>query len=547
MQIHFNGFWDGFHDHTNPNTDKFFLDLMTKVYGEECTVGSFENSDVLIENVRIQPITFIPSKLKAKQWRHTYLYSGESYILSNRDEYTCVLYGQRNHGNTVNVPLYVSYLYCNNIIPRTLKTIPTNDIVTVIDNPNGKFRSAFLSELQKHIPVTHAGNFRKNTNINLSKISYASKEFLDYVGKFKFVVTMENSQEDTYITEKIMHGLMAGNVPIYWGSPRICDYVNSKRFIHVRNEEDFATVSQQLKQMTEEEWTKITQEPIFTEFGRTYTLEAIAKHIKCVLQKGSFDLSKVVVICNSDFEPQRYVSMNTMLEDIGILPHEREFICPTYKHLIIEDMFKKHVKEDLCRGNLCSDFHGRGTLKKSELSLILNMKAAYEWIERSYSDGIFLVLESDVFALQNVMKFNECLSVLKDKVWSCVSIGGIDSPFTDKFPFRNYPSPYRRFPDAKKILSHSKEDISSPTDKVRFIRKFGMRCCDSLLFSYKGIKQVVNYMNIEDRNFGTPFDYYLTQKTEIDMDFKFYWTSVSYFDQASNRGLVESTIQKDFS
>lgn len=547
VKIYFNGFWGGFHEHTNENTDKFLLDLMKEVYGEQCIVASLEDAEVLIENVRIEPYTSIPSKLKAKQWRHTYLFSGESYILKNRDEYTCVLYGQRNHGNTVNVPLYVSYLYCNNIVPRTLETIPTGSAISIIDNPNGNFRSAFLSELERHIPVTYAGSYRKNTNVDLSKISYASDAFLNYIGQFKFVVTMENSQEDTYITEKIMHGLMAGNIPIYWGSPRICDYINSKRFIRVTNEEEFVSVANKLRSMTLKEWTDITQEPIFTEFGKAYTLEAIAKHIKCVLSRGTFDLTKVISICNPDFEPERYVTTNSMLEKICLPSHMIEFICPTYKHMMTEDIFKKHVEKDLCRGDLCYDFRGRGTLKKAELSLILNMKAAYEWIECSYSDGTFFILESDVFPLANVMDFSKCLSALKGKIWSCISVGGIGTPLRAKCLVLDGSTPYRGCADLKKLFANSIEDLSSPTDKQRFIRKFYMRCTDSLLYSYKGIQQLVHHMNIIDKNFGTPLDYYISRMTEINMDFKFYWSTISYFDQASVRGLTESLIQKDMS
>ena len=37
----------------------------------------------------------------------------------------------------------------------------------------------------------------------------------------KFIISMENSIGDTYITEKVLHGLLADTIPIYWGTNNI--------------------------------------------------------------------------------------------------------------------------------------------------------------------------------------------------------------------------------------------------------------------------------------------------------------------------------------
>jgi hypothetical protein len=50
---------------------------------------------------------------------------------------------------------------------------------------------------------------------------------------------------------------------------------------------------------------------------------------------------------------------------------------------------------------------------------------------------------------------------------------------------------------------------------------------------------------IADDNYGAPFDYYMTNIMERDMSFRYYWTSVSYFNQASAIGADSSTIQSD--
>ena len=70
------------------------------------------------------------------------------------------------------------------------------------------------------------------------------------------------------------------------------------------------------------------------------------------------------------------------------------------------------------------------------------------------------------------------------------------------------------------------------------------RCTDSQLWSYEGCATFYRHM-MTDQNYGVPFDYYLTNKTEMDMNFKYYWSSISYFDQRSNLGLENTVIQGD--
>ena len=96
MRIYFNAFWSGFFEKTNGNHVDFFLDLCTKIFKTECTIGTLENSEILLETI------YRDSVLKAKDWQFSILYSGESRIHPNTDEYTIVLHGMRNHKNIVN-------------------------------------------------------------------------------------------------------------------------------------------------------------------------------------------------------------------------------------------------------------------------------------------------------------------------------------------------------------------------------------------------------------------------------------------------------------
>jgi hypothetical protein len=234
MKIYFNGFWNGFIDKTDPVNNIFFLDLFEKVFNTKCEIGNINDSDILCESL------FGRSILNYKKWKYTFFFSGESYLKWDTSNYDIVLYGQRNHDNVINCPLFIPYLYCNNKIDylensHHVYNIPKKEIVAIISNPNGILRNYFLNELEKKYNITYAGKYKNNIGYNLD-VMYNSDSFYDYIKNFKIIISMENSKEDTYITEKITHGFLAGTIPVYWGSDRITDYFNSDRVIILKND-----------------------------------------------------------------------------------------------------------------------------------------------------------------------------------------------------------------------------------------------------------------------------------------------------------------------
>ena len=542
IKIYFAGFWSGFHERTNPNHEGFFLELFKEVYGCDVAVSSYTDSDILVENTQVGK-----SLRTSKEWRHTYLYSGESYLREDSAAYSCVLYGQRNNGNIVNVPLYVSYLFCSgkesfvqsNAQGKTT-VIPPKGIVTVVSNPHGKFRNSFLNALEKRgIPITYAGNYKNNIG-GPFKPQYNSQEFLDYINQFKFIISMENSEEDTYITEKIVHGLLGSSIPVYWGSKQVTNYFNSERIIEVN---DVDTAINRMMTMTDEDWLATVNKQPFTEFGKQYSIHTIAKHIRNLIIPKPFPLlTQVYIITNPIFEPARYERCRAMCDSLGLSSDNVTFLCPTYKQLITSDIMKKYIISDLVK-----NIRPHCGTKKGELSLTLNFRAVYESIVNQYKDGMFLILESDAYSLPTISDFNKCLEHLSHKQWSTINIGsGLDSgsdPFK-RLPYLHVPTPYRRVADIRLLSQHEKEDLSAAGDVNRYIRKFHTRCTDAQLFSYGGCKQMYEYMAAE-QNYGVPFDYYVIHKTEIDMGFKYYWSAIPYFDQLTNRGLEKSTLQGD--
>lgn len=100
-------------------------------------------------------------------------------------------------------------------------------------------RSEIVSTLSKVDKVDCAGLFLKNTNE--LKNEYDDDK-IEYLKNYKFNICPENSDNQYYVTEKLIHSIMAGCIPIYWGAnenpePEI---FNQDAIIHWKN--DKATI-----------------------------------------------------------------------------------------------------------------------------------------------------------------------------------------------------------------------------------------------------------------------------------------------------------------
>lgn len=286
------GYWNGFIDNTDYVLNiNFFIYFFTRVFERKIEIGTIEDSDILLE-LGFSEETF----LFTKEWKYSFLFSGESYLNKWINEYDCILCGSETSGNKINMPLYIPYLHCSGLIhdilnPKKITTIPSKDICAIISNPNGNERNHILNVLEKYFNITYAGKYKNNVEI-IDKDSYKfnSPEFINYISQFKFIISMENSRNlDTYITEKIIHGFIAGNIPIYWGSPNIEKYFNKDRFIHFTDLYD-VTATRCINRIhtilnNNDEYLKIVNENIFTGNKQSRTLEDIIKETKILINK----------------------------------------------------------------------------------------------------------------------------------------------------------------------------------------------------------------------------------------------------------------------
>lgn len=87
-------------------------------------------------------------------------------------------------------------------------------------------RNEFFQKLNARKSVKSAGGFLNNIGLTI-----APNKKLEYLKKFKFMITFENTQQFGYTSEKIIEPMLVDTIPVYWGSTSVSSEFNSKSFI----------------------------------------------------------------------------------------------------------------------------------------------------------------------------------------------------------------------------------------------------------------------------------------------------------------------------
>ena len=267
VSLFFYNFWNGFIERTDSMDCTFFLTLFEKVFDAPIHIStSPDEASVLIESI-FGDNTY----LYYKKWRATFLFTGESHYCNypHVSQFNCVLGFEETHDIYVQCPLYLLFLQTNPAIidqlnPPHEKNIPPNNASVVISNAHGEERLRFMDRVEQHMPVFYGGKYKNNTD-GVVNGHFNSPEMNEFYQRGKFAITMENADRPYYITEKLVNGLRSGVVPVYWGTSRVKEFFNPKRFLHLKpgaTEEDISEMIKRMKSMTDEEYLSIIHEPI---------------------------------------------------------------------------------------------------------------------------------------------------------------------------------------------------------------------------------------------------------------------------------------------
>ena len=79
---------------------------------------------------------------------------------------------------------------------------------------------------------------------------------------YRFVIAVENSAFEDYVTERIINAYLAGAIPIYWGTPNLDRYFNPSTYIDIRN---YASLSDVADLVLEAEGNESLYQSFFSE------------------------------------------------------------------------------------------------------------------------------------------------------------------------------------------------------------------------------------------------------------------------------------------
>jgi hypothetical protein len=301
VNVFFYNFWNGFIEKTDGMDCTFFVTLFEKVFDAPIHITtSPDEATVLIESI-FGDNTY----LYYKKWRGTFLFTGESHYCNypHISNFDCILGFEDTHDRYVKCPLYLLFLQTNPSIAEQLNThdknvavnttytvlpiditIPPTHASVVISNPHGKERLRFMDRLEQKMTLFYGGKHKNNVD-GVVNGQFNSPEINDFYKRGKFAITMENANRPYYITEKLVNGFRSGVVPIYWGSDRVCEFFNPKRFLHLKpgaTEEDISEMIERMCTMTDDEYLGMIRQPIMVR-SMENVIDEISDSVKKIL------------------------------------------------------------------------------------------------------------------------------------------------------------------------------------------------------------------------------------------------------------------------
>ena len=99
-------------------------------------------------------------------------------------------------------------------------------------------RDKWFHVLNQYQPVDALGRACNNVPLETTRFVHNEKETYNdiavrYYSTYQFVLAIENQWLEGYFTEKLINPILAGSIPLYWGHPKVFDYINKKRVIYL--------------------------------------------------------------------------------------------------------------------------------------------------------------------------------------------------------------------------------------------------------------------------------------------------------------------------
>ena len=112
---------------------------------------------------------------------------------------------------------------------------------------------------------TCCGNYKETQYI--IEGDYNGNTIINNYSECKFVLALENSKVNGYVTEKIVNAFYSGAIPIYWGSPNINELFNKEAFINIDDFDNIDDCVDYVNNISDQQREYMLNQPIYTNNG----------------------------------------------------------------------------------------------------------------------------------------------------------------------------------------------------------------------------------------------------------------------------------------
>lgn len=124
-------------------------------------------------------------------------------------------------------------------IYKSLKVVPFKKKKFMLVINRSKLNSeidSYTEEIKMNFPNEIIDTIDIHTKKIKNASCYHSKELLDVFVEYKFILCLENSYNNGYITEKIFNCFFSKTIPLYKGAYDVYKFINRSRFINLRKD-----------------------------------------------------------------------------------------------------------------------------------------------------------------------------------------------------------------------------------------------------------------------------------------------------------------------
>jgi len=178
--------------------------------------------------------------------------------------------------------LYYPFLYMalSEMRKTTFQTGPKPHFCAFMYYRDYEHRNKIFRAINEYKPVDCLGHACGGTKDANTRYVYNNNETMydvavEVYSKYKFVISVENCYKDGYFTEKILLPILAKSIPIYWGHPKVFDYINKNRVIYLPDY-DYDSLFKKLDVLltNDEEYERVVNEPVYTDIGNPNVFNA---------------------------------------------------------------------------------------------------------------------------------------------------------------------------------------------------------------------------------------------------------------------------------